>query len=135
MKTRPTKVSPTAYVKALANDAIRGDSQKLMKIMAKVTRKRPKMWGPSIVGYGSYHYRYESGREGDMPMIGFAPRGRELVVYIMPGFGALKNELAQLGKHRKGKSCLYIRSLDGIDVDVLERILRKSVAEMERRYG
>ena len=134
-KTKPTDVSPAKYVSNLPTEEARRDSRALMKIMAELTRKRPKMWGTSIIGYGSYHYKYESGREGDMPIIGFAPRARELVMYLMPGFGDLKKELAQLGKHRKGKSCLCLKDLSGVDMAVLKDIMSKSVSEMQRMYS
>ena len=103
--------------------------------MREVTGERPKMWGSSIVGFGSYHYTYASGREGDWPVVGFAPRKQNLVLYIMPGFARYESLLARLGKHRTGKSCLYVNKLDDIDPEVLEELVRESVDEMKRRYG
>ncbi len=102
--------------------------------MGEVTGQPPKMWGPSIVGYGSYRFRYASGREGTSLVVGFAPRKQNLVIYIMPGFSNYGDLLARLGKFRTGKSCLYVNRLDDVDEAVLEELLRDSVAEMGRRY-
>ena len=93
------------------------------------------MWGSSIVGFGSYHYRYASGREGDWPVAGFSPRKQNLVIYIMPGFSDYGDLLGKLGKYRTGKSCLYVNKLDDVDLELLEQLVRESVAEMKRRYG
>ena len=93
------------------------------------------MWGTSIVGFGSYHYRYASGREGDWPMVGFAPRKQNLVLYIMPGFDGYGALLNRLGKYRTGRSCLYVNKLDDVDLQVLEELVRAAVAEMGRRNG
>ena len=107
----------------------------VLDLMREVTGEPPKMWGASIVGFGSYHYRYASGREGDWLVVGFAPRKQNLVIYIMPGFARYGALLARLGKFRTGKSCLYVNKLDDVDPDVLEELVRESVAEMRRRYG
>lgn len=133
LKTKPTKVSPAKFVAALASAEARRDCRTLMKLLAGVTGQRPKMWGPSIIGYGSYHYKYESGHEGDMPVIGFAPRSRELVLYLA-GLKSYEKDLAKLGKHRKGTGCLYLKGLAGVDVAALEKVLAKSVAVMRARY-
>jgi Domain of unknown function (DU1801) len=132
-KTRPTKVSVAEFLKNKASGQQHADSRELVKLFRDVTGKAPKMWGPSIVGFGSYHYVYESGREGDMPLIGFSPRKPELVIYLAPSLddGGLKK---QLGKCRAGAGCLYIKRLDDIDRGVLRKLAVKSVAELRRRH-
>ena len=105
-----------------------------MAMCARVTKRRPKMWGPSIVGYGSYTYRYASGHSGEMCLAGFAVRGREIVVYLDCERPAQVKRLARLGKHRMAKCCLYIKRLADVDVKVLEALIAESVAEVRRRY-
>jgi hypothetical protein len=106
-----------------------------MALLKKVTRQSPKMWGPSIVGYGSYRYTYESGRTGEAPLAGFAIRGRELVVYLMAEREEQRSLLSRLGKHRMGKACLYFKQLADLDRSVLEKLVVGSVADVRRRYG
>jgi hypothetical protein len=108
-KTKPTEVSVESHIAAIANEKQRNDAHTLVALMRKVTKQEPRMWGPSIVGFGSYHYKYASGHEGDSALTGFAARGRELVVYIAPGFEGRDVLLAKLGEHRTGKVCVYIR--------------------------
>ncbi len=103
-------------------------------MMRKATGKRAKMWGPSIVGYGKYHYKYASGREGDFILTGFSPRKQNLVVYIMPGFSPFTSLMKKLGKYKTGKSCLYISKLDDIDESVLDQLIKMSVKLMRERY-
>jgi hypothetical protein len=103
-------------------------------MMTKVTKEKPKMWGTSIVGFGSYHYKYESGHEGDSCLAGFSSRKAEISLYLMPGLQAKETLLAALGKHKAGKGCLYVKRLSDIDVRVLEKLIRESVAELRRRY-
>ena len=134
LKTKPTEVSAESHIAAVANEEQRTDAQTLVALMRRVTKQEPRMWGPSIVGFGSYHYKYESGHEGDSALAGFAARGRELVVYIAPGFEGRDVLLAKLGKHRTGKVCVYIRRLANVDLQVLETLVTRSVAEMKRRY-
>ena len=134
LKTKPTRVSAERHVAAIANDEQRKDAQALVALMRRVTRQEPRMWGPSIVGFGSYHYKYASGHEGDSALTGFAARGRELVVYIAPGFEGRDVLLAKLGKHTIGKVCLYIRRLANVDLKVLETLVARSVADTKRRY-
>ena len=124
-----------AFLVGVENPRRREDARRLLALMQEVTGELPKMWGATIVGFGSYHYRYASGREGDWPVVGFAPRKQNLVLYIMPGFTRYSALLAKLGKHRTGKSCLYVNKLDDIDPRILEELVRESVAEMKRRYG
>jgi hypothetical protein len=110
-KTKPTKVSVSAFIDALTDETKRADAKVLVKLMQSATGEKPKMWGPSIIGFGSYHYKYESGREGDMPIAGFAPRKGATVVYGLTGFSDSEALRAKLGKHTTGVGCLYIRSL------------------------
>jgi len=134
-KTKPTGASVKDYLAARGSDQQRADCRELMALLEKVTQQSPKMWGPSIVGYGSYRYTYESGRTGEAPLAGFAIRGRELVVYLMAEGSQQKALLSKLGKHRVGKSCLYFRQLADLDTAVLEQLVAGSVADMMRRYG
>ena len=134
-KTVETDADVNAFIDSIENTRRREDAGRLLELLGEITREPPRMWGSSIVGFGSYHYKYASGREGDSPRVGFSPRKQNLAVYIMPGFADFGELLAKLGKHRTGKSCLYLNKLDDVDVDVLEEILRESVAEMKRRYG
>jgi len=134
-KTKPTGASVKDYLAARGSEQQRADCRELMALLEKVTQQSPKMWGPSIVGYGSYRYTYESGRTGEAPLAGFAIRGRELVVYLMTEGSQQKALLSKLGKHRVGKSCLYFRQLADLDTAVLEQLVAGSVADMMRRYG
>jgi len=133
-KTRPTEQSVATFLNAIPDDAKRRDAKALDRLLRKVSGEKPRMWGASIVGYGSYHYRYASGREGDSLRIGFSPRARNFVVYVMPGFEAAKPLLAKLGKHTTGKSCLYINRLEDVDAKVLERLATKAWKEMAKRH-
>jgi hypothetical protein len=134
-KTKPTGASVKDYLASRASDQQRVDCQELMALLKRVTQKSPKMWGPSIVGYGSYRYTYESGRTGEAPLAGFAIRGRELVVYLDAEGSQQKALLSKVGKHRVGKSCLYFKQLADLDKAVLEQLVAVSVAEVMRRYG
>jgi hypothetical protein len=135
LKTKATDASVAGYISSRANDEQRADCRALMSIFKRVTKQRPKMWGPSIVGYGSYRFTYESGRTGEMCLAGFAIRGRELVVYLLPEGRGQKALLSRLGKHRMGKSCLYFKRLADLDKTVLEQLIANSVQEVRRRYG
>src|SRR5471030_1193961 len=108
-KTKPTAVSVTAYINAIADETKRADAKTLVKLMQSATGEKPKMWGPSIIGFGSYHYKYETGREGDMPLAGFSPRKAATVFYGLRGSGDAESLLADLGKHTTGKGCVYIK--------------------------
>jgi hypothetical protein len=132
-KTKPTNVSVAAFID-LADQARRADAKALVKIMQRATGDKPKMWGPSIIGFGSYHYTYDSGREGNMPLIGFSPRKSAIVLYNMAGMGDSEPLLARLGKYSTGKSCMYIKKLADVDQEVLEALVVKSVAAMRERY-
>jgi len=133
-KTKPTDVSPAEFIASVEHDRRREDAEVLLKWFEDVTGCAPKMWGPSLIGYGRYHYKYDSGREGDFLMTGFSPRKANLVMYIMPGYRDMDEKLARLGKHKLGKSCLYINKLADIDMDVLQEIVEDGVAYMKANY-
>lgn len=134
LKTKPQKTSVAAFLNAVDNDVRRQDAKVIAKMMAKITGKKAVMWGGSIVGYGSYHYKYKTGREGDWMITGFSPRKANLVVYIMAGFRQYDALMAKLGKYKTGKSCLYINKLDDIDLSVLEKLISESVKMMRKSY-
>jgi len=134
LKTKPTEVSAESHIAAIANEQQRNDARILVVLMRRVTRQEPRMWGPSIVGFGSYHYKYASGHEGDSALAAFAARGRELVVYIAEDFESRDVLLAKLGEHRVGKVCVYIKRLANVDLKVLETLVARSVADTKRRY-
>lgn len=134
-KTRPTGASVDQYIASRANAQQQADCRELMALLKKVTRQIPRMWGPSIVGYGSYRYTYESGRTGEAPMAGFAIRGRDLVVYLCADGREQRALLSKLGQHRMGKACLYFKQLADLDKSVLEKLVVGSVAEVRRRYS
>ena len=133
-KTRPTGEAVAAYLAQVDHPTRRADARRLDEIFREVTGWSPQMWGPSIIGYGSYHYRYDSGREGDSLATGFSPRKSNLVVYIMPGYADFAAQLARLGKHKLGKSCLYINKLADIDEEVLEQLIRAGLDDLARKY-
>jgi len=133
-KTKPTKVSVDSHIAALTNEEQRNDARTLVALMRRATGEGPTMWGPSIVGFGSYHYQYASGHEGDSALAAFAARGSELVVYIAPDFEGRDVLLAKLGMHRTGKVCVYIRRLAGVDLEVLETLVVRSIEETKRSY-
>jgi hypothetical protein len=134
LKTQPTRASVTEFLAGIDDRQQRADAKKVAAMMRRATGKRAKMWGASIVGYGSYHYKYASGREGDFMITGFSPRKQALTVYIMPGFSGLKKMMEKLGKYKTGKSCLYIKNLSDVDEKVLERLIDESVRQMRERY-
>jgi len=128
-KTKPTDASVEDYIASRASAQQRTDCRALMAMLEMVTQQSPRMWGPSIVGYGSYRYTYESGRTGEAPLAGFAIRGRDLVVYLNAEGEGQQSLLAKLGKHKMGKSCLYFRTLADLDESALEQLVTNSVAE------
>jgi hypothetical protein len=134
-KTKPTDARVEDYIASRANERQRADCHELMALLEKITRKPPRMWGPSIVGYGVYRYTYESGRTGEMPLAAFAIRGRELVLYLSVQGDRQKALLSRLGKHRMGKWCLYFKQLADLDTSRLERLVVGSIAEVGRRSG
>jgi hypothetical protein len=133
-KTQPTKKSVTEFVNGIEDKQRRADVKKVAAMMRKATGKRAKMWGSSIVGFGNYHYKYDSGREGEFMLTGYSPRKQALTVYIVPGFSHFKAEMDKLGKYKTGSSCLYIRRLTDVDEKVLERLISKSVKHMRKTY-
>jgi hypothetical protein len=130
-KTKPTKVSVAGYIAALPDESKRADARTLVKLMQAATGEKPAMWGPSIVGFGSVHYVYESGREGDMPLIGFSPRKPALVLYGVAR--SAESLLPRLGKHTTGKGCLYIRKLADVDVKVLEKMIAAAAKSKSKK--
>ncbi len=128
LKTKKTKASVSAFLNAIEDDQQRKDAKTIAKVMKEATGARPAMWGPNMVGFGQYHYKYASGREADWFLTGFSPRKQNLTVYIMDGFKARGALLKKLGKHKTGKSCLYVKRLADVDVDVLCRLIEASVA-------
>lgn len=133
-KTVENESSVTDFLHAVENEQRKKDSFKALEMLNEITGLQPKMWGNSIVGYGSYHYKYESGREGDFFKVGFSPRKNSMTFYIIPGFPKYSDLLEKLGKYKTGKSCLYIKQLDTIDLDALKEIIAKSFAEMNEKY-
>jgi Domain of unknown function (DU1801) len=133
-KTVATEASVIAFIAAITDPVQRADAQKIAKMMARVSGVRAKMWGPSIIGFGQYHYKYESGREGDAPRIGFSPRKGQTVIYMINGNGEAPALMARLGTYTTGKSCLYIKQLSNVDEAVLEALCRQSLAAMALRY-
>ena len=132
LKTKRNKGDVEAFLNNVSDEKKREDSFKVLELMKRVTRKEPEMWGDSIVGFGSYHYKYASGREGDWFVTGFSPRKQNLTLYIMSGFDEYDQLLSKLGKHSTGKSCLYIKKIEDVDVDVLTELVKKSVEHMEK---
>lgn len=131
-KTQPTGASVDEFIDAVDDDRRRRDARAVLELMRDVTGEEAVMWGDSIIGFGQYHYSYDSGREGDWFLAGFAPRTSKLVVYIMSGFPRHAELMEKLGKHRTGSSCLYINKLDDVDLDVLRELVRRSVAHMRK---
>jgi hypothetical protein len=134
-KTKPTSVSVAAFIEAVPDDTKRADARALIKLMQSASGEKPKMWGPSIIGFGSIHYKYDSGREGDMPLIGFSPRKAASVLYGLTGFSGSDALLAKLGKRTTGKGCLYIKKLADVDQKVLESMIARAVAAKRGRHG
>jgi hypothetical protein len=138
IKTKPTEVSVDEFLDAVPDPQRREDGKKVRAMMERVSGKPARMWGPTIIGFGQYHYEYESGHKGDMARIGFAPRAKELVFYIIPdivpGFGRYQALMDRLGKHKTGKCCLYVKRLSDVDEDVLEQIVAASLDHMREKY-
>ena len=134
-KTRPTTTSVTSFLDSVEDEIQRRDSHTLISIMKEITGEEPVMWGSSIIGFGSYHYKYNSGREGDMLLTGFSPRKQNLSLYIMAGFTKYEELLQKLGKHKTGKSCLYIKRLSEINTDVLIELIKASYDHYNHKYN
>ncbi len=132
LKTRKTGASVDDFIDGIADDRRRQDCLALAELMREITGDEPAMWGPSMVGFGRYHYKYASGREGDWFVAGFSPRKQNLTLYIMSGFSGYDDLMARLGKHTTGKSCLYLKRLEDVDLAVLEELIRRSVAHVRK---
>ena len=130
-KTKPTKASVTEFLNKIPDATRREDSFAVAKMMEEITGSKPQMWGPSIVGFGAYHYKYASGHEGDWPLAAFSPRKQDLTLYLMPGFAKRGELMSQLGKHRTGKSCLYIKRLSDIHVPTLKKLIKVSIKDLK----
>lgn len=127
LKTQPTDASVTQFLEQVPDERKRADSYKVMHMMQEITGEKPVMWGDSLVGFGAYHYKYATGREGDWFLTGFSPRKQNLTLYIMAGFDEYDALMAKLGKYKTGVSCLYINRLEQVDEDVLRELIRRSV--------
>jgi len=134
-KTTENDASVEDFLASVNDDQKKADCLELKSMMERVTNAPAKMWGTSIVGFDQYHYKYDSGREGDFMKVGFSPRAQNVTVYIMPGFERYAELMANLGKHKTGKSCLYIKKLDDIDRDVLEELVQGCYDYMTKKYG
>jgi hypothetical protein len=134
MKTKKTRASVPAFIKAIKDEQVRADCQALIKMMEQATGSKPQLWGTGLVGFGSYHYVYAGGREGDWPVTAFAARKQNLTVYIMPGFAEYQDLLAKLGPHKTAVSCLYIKRLSDVHLPTLKKIVAGSVKQMKKRY-
>jgi len=134
LKTKVNKSSVEGFLNSVKDEQKREDSFKILEMMKKITKEEPKMWGPSIVGFGSYHYKYASGHEGDMCMIGFSPRKQSLTLYIMVGSDRFKSLMKKLGKYKTSVACLYIKKLEDVDQKVLKKIIAESFKYMNIKY-
>ena len=134
-KTKPRRASVEKFLESVDNEKRRADSFEVLEIMKQITGEEPKMWGPSIVGFGSYHYKYASGREGDWMITGFSPRKQALTLYIMAGFSRYDELMAKLGKYKTGKSCLYVNKLEDVHLPTLKKLIRESVKHMKKAYS
>lgn len=132
LKTKKTNASVEKFLNQIPDETKRKDCFQIARMMQEITGKEPKMWGPSIVGFDSYHYQYASGHEGEWPIAAFSPRKQDLTIYIMPGFTEHVDLMKQLGKHRTGKSCLYIKRLSDVHVPTLKKLIRESVKAMKK---
>lgn len=133
LKTIPNNADVQAFLNTIEQEQKRQDSQTLLRMMQEITGEAPQMWGKSIVGFGSYHYKYDSGREGDWFLTGFSPRKQSLTLYIMSSCAKYENLLAQLGKHKIGKSCLYIKKLSDINEGILRELITQSVVYVQEK--
>jgi len=132
LKTKPNEQSVEAFLNGVEDDKKRQDCLTILQIMKQITKAEPKMWGTSMVGFGTYHYKYESGREGDWFVAGFSPRKQNLTLYIMAGFSRYDELLSKLGKFKTGKSCLYIKKLEDVDLRTLKELIKQSVAHVSK---
>ena len=133
-KTKPTEQSVDSFLDKITDERVRDDCRKLIAIMQKITGSNPKMWGPSIIGFGKYHYQYDSGHEGDSCLTGFSPRKQNISIYVMLGAFAHEDLTEKLGRHKAAKGCLYIKKLDDVSIPVLEKLIARSVAALRKKY-
>lgn len=132
LKTKVNDASVDKFLRGVTDETKREDSYKILEMMKKATKAEPKMWGTSIIGFGGYHYKYESGREGDSPLTGFSPRKQSLTLYILGGFDEHEELLNKLGKYSLGKGCLYIKKLEDVDTKVLKELVTRSIKKMAK---
>lgn len=135
LKTKLNDADVKEFLNSVSDEEKRADSFRVLELMSEISGEEPKMWGSSIVGFGTYHYKYASGREGDWMRIGFSPRKQNLTLYIMNGFDRYEDLLSKLGKYKTGKSCLYVKRLSEIDESVLRELISESVKHFEKKYG
>jgi hypothetical protein len=133
-KTVPTKESVDEFVQSVEDPQKREDSYKIIDWMKAITGEKPVMWGPSIIGFGNYHYKYATGREGDIPIVGFSPRKQNMTIYLLPGFEQNIDKLALLGKHKLGKSCLYFNYLTDVDERIIKELILDTVNRMKKGF-
>ena len=133
-KTTENKASVSDFVKQIADEQRRKDALAIIKIMKEQSGFEPKMWGPSIIGFGSYHYKYDSGHEGDAPLVGFSPRKNEFALYLTSQFDKREELLKQFGKHKSAKACIYVKKLEDVNVDVLKRMIGNSIKYYKEKY-
>lgn len=133
-KTQITSIDPADFIAGVEHPTRRADAEALDRLFRRVTGFQPRMWGPTIVGYGRYHYRYATGREGDFLATGFSPRKANLSIYVMPGYADFGPILSRLGKHKTGRSCLYVNKLADIDMDVLEELIRAGLRDLATNW-
>ena len=133
LKTKPNKARIEKFLDNVKDEKKRNDSYKILDLMKRITKEKPVMWGPSIIGFGSYHYKYASGREGDFFLTGFSPRKQSLTLYIMSGFNGYEELMKKLGKYKTGSSCLYINKLEDVDLKVLKTLITESIKYMKNK--
>ena len=133
-KTKLTERSVDSFIVTIEDDKVRADCYTIVNLMEKVTGEKPKMWGPAIIGFGKYTYKYESGRSGEICMTGFSPRKANITLYVLAGFPGQAELLQSLGKHKSGKGCLYIKRLDDVDINVLESLIKESINFLKEKY-
>jgi hypothetical protein len=134
-KTKLTERSVDSFIATVEDDNVRADCYTLINLMEKVTGEKPKMWGPAIIGFGKYAYKYESGRSGEICMTGFSPRKANITLYVLAGFPKQAELLQNLGKHKSGKGCLYIKKLDDVNINVLESLIKESIKFLKEKYS
>jgi len=135
LKTKPSEEDVNAFIQTVQDPVKKSDSKVILEIMESITHENPVMWGSSIIGFGTYHYRYASGREGDWFLTGFSPRKQSLTIYIMGGFKPIEHRLKSLGKHKTSKGCLYIKKLSDVNIDVLKELIQLSVQNLKEKHN